>query len=236
MNKKYSISIIIPCLNEEQNLEKALLDLNKEFYHYPYNWEVIIINDGSRDNTSLIAKKYCKTFSNFSIINNPITLGLSKSFYKGIRSAKNDYVVFFPGDNEISARSLRINSEKIGKADILLSYPENPQQRIFYRSLISKLFILIINLLLNKNIKYYNASNIYRRKDLNKLNLMSDSFAYQILIFAQLIKKGKTYSEYGFKLNYRSNRNTPISFCSLYNVILDLVMLIKIRISKNYEK
>lgn len=236
MIKEKSISIIVPCLNEAQNLEKALLEINEEFSKSQNSWEVIVIDDGSTDNTFEIGEHLSKTFLNYSIVRNEVNLGLAKSFYKGVNLARNDYVVFFPGDNEISARSLRINAEKIGNADILICYPENPGTRVFHRAIISKLFIYFTNLILNQKIKYYNGSNIYRRSDIVRTKILSNSFAYQVLILSQLFKLGRVFEESPFKLNYSSKRNNPISIKNFFYVAVDLARVIKIRVSKNYEK
>ena len=51
------VSVIIPCYNSEKNIEQALISLEKQSYKY---FNVIIINDGSNDNTDYIIKNYIK--------------------------------------------------------------------------------------------------------------------------------------------------------------------------------
>ena len=67
MNKIYPlISVIIPAYNAEQFLDETLESVLSQTYE---NWECIIVNDGSTDNTEEIAKKWCEKDSRFRLTN-----------------------------------------------------------------------------------------------------------------------------------------------------------------------
>ena len=58
MKKKISkLSFVIPCYNEKNNLSKLISDLNRFALDQKVNYEILIIDDGSDDNSSLIVKK-----------------------------------------------------------------------------------------------------------------------------------------------------------------------------------
>jgi len=89
-NKKLlAVSIIIPCYNEESNLNRGVL---QQVYDYlskqKYSWQVIITNDASTDNSLLLVKKFVKNHQNFEVVNLPhggkpsaILGGLKKTKY-----------------------------------------------------------------------------------------------------------------------------------------------------------
>ena len=61
----YKISIIIPAFNEEKNIEKILQSAYTQTYK---DFEVIVVDDGSTDNTGIICKKYEENHTNFKYI------------------------------------------------------------------------------------------------------------------------------------------------------------------------
>ncbi len=89
------LSVVIPAYNEEINLKRGVLDSVYEYLKdKKFTWEVIISNDASKDNTSLIVEKYTKKYPNFRLINQPINLGKGGNVIAGISSAEGQYVLF----------------------------------------------------------------------------------------------------------------------------------------------
>ena len=95
MNKK--ISIIVPIYNMEQYLERCLLSLIHQDYQ---NLEIILINDGSTDNSINICNKY-KKIDNRIIVINKAHSGLSDTRNIGIKKATGDYIGFVDSDDYI---------------------------------------------------------------------------------------------------------------------------------------
>lgn len=93
-----SLSVIIPCYNEEANLKRGVLD---QVYRYlkqqSYQWELIIVNDGSTDNSLTLIKKLTKPYSKYRIVNLSHR-GKPWAVYRGIRAAKYEYVLFIDMD------------------------------------------------------------------------------------------------------------------------------------------
>lgn len=89
------ISLIIPCFNEEINIQKGVLDKIGNFTRDDARFgEVIIVDDGSTDNSNRIIKeKYLKKFSKFSLIEND-HLGKAMTVITGIKRAKGTLVMF----------------------------------------------------------------------------------------------------------------------------------------------
>lgn len=91
------ISIIIPVYNAEEFIEKCLDSIKNQTYK---NIEVIIINDGSTDNSENICREYCKNNENFRLISKK-NGGVSSARNIGLSEAKGDYIGFVDPDDWI---------------------------------------------------------------------------------------------------------------------------------------
>ncbi|QIY84248.1 glycosyltransferase [Chryseobacterium sp. NEB161] len=100
--KNQLISIIVPCYNQEQYLDDCLQSVIEQTYEH---WECIIINDGSTDNTSDVAKAWLDKDQRFIYIENK-NKGVAVSRNIGIQKAKGDWIQFLDGDDIILASKL----------------------------------------------------------------------------------------------------------------------------------
>lgn len=105
------ISIIIPAYNVEDYIEKCLLSVFNQNYK---DYEVIVINDGSTDNTLNIIKK----FKNIKLINQK-NKGLSMARNTGVKNSLGEYIFFLDSDDYISPHFLEDISKKINDEDII---------------------------------------------------------------------------------------------------------------------
>jgi len=92
---KYSISLVIPCYNEELNIQKGVLDKIGNYTQDDKRFsEILIVDDGSNDNTKkLIKDKYLDQFPKFKLIENQHQ-GKAFAVITGIMQAKGNYVMF----------------------------------------------------------------------------------------------------------------------------------------------
>jgi glycosyltransferase involved in cell wall biosynthesis len=101
MEKNKLISIVIPCYNEEGNIGKTLdglLDLIKD---HKYSFEIIAVNDGSKDKTWDVIKSYAGSHEEIKGINLMGNFGQSCAYMAGFDTAQGDYVITVSADLEI---------------------------------------------------------------------------------------------------------------------------------------
>lgn len=98
------ISIIVPCFNNERYIEKCLKSIVDQSYK---DFEVIIINDGSTDNSKTIIEKLIKKRQNFHLLNQK-NMGVSTARNKGLEFAKGKYVCFVDADDYIEKDYLKL--------------------------------------------------------------------------------------------------------------------------------
>lgn len=186
-----SVSIIIPGLNEAGNIGKAvavILDALNKIHVEDY--EILMINDGSSDNTGEVIDGLAMKNNKLKTLHNPVPRGLGYDFRVGVSLASKDYVGWFPGDNETLPETINSILEQIGKADIIIPYTVNPQVRSLYRRLLSSAYSSLFNSLFRLRLKYFNGPCFFRRDLLKTIVISTDGPAYMAEILIQLIKRG----------------------------------------------
>lgn len=96
------VSIIIPAYNVEREIEESIVSILEQTY---YNLEIIIINDGSIDNTFSIIKRYAASDSRIKVINQNNS-GQSVARNKGLNEATGKYIYFFDADDFLQKEAI----------------------------------------------------------------------------------------------------------------------------------
>lgn len=92
---KIKISIIVPCYNVEEYLEKCVESILLQTYE---NWELILVNDGSKDKTPVICDKYCKIDKRIKVIHKD-NGGLVSARNAGYEVATGEWLTYVDGDD-----------------------------------------------------------------------------------------------------------------------------------------
>lgn len=103
-----NFSLVIPLFNEEENIERVIEELCLELNKLIINYEIILIDDGSTDNTvSKVQKLLQKLNIDLQIIRNSINRGQSYSINKGIISSKYKSIVTLDGDGQNDPKDIK---------------------------------------------------------------------------------------------------------------------------------
>ena len=96
------LSVIIPAYNEADRLPITLIDVDKHLSQQEYDYEIIVVNDGSKDQTAEVVGKFANLINNLRIINNPDNRGKGAVVRQGMLAAKGNWRVFMDADNSTS--------------------------------------------------------------------------------------------------------------------------------------
>ncbi|MBI5235402.1 MAG: glycosyltransferase family 2 protein [Deltaproteobacteria bacterium] len=239
--RRLSISIIVPCLNEEKNLKgtiesiKSALKTTGVFSEH----EILIFNDGSTDKTGVVADEIKKTEKGVAVLHNPKNMGFGYNYTEGVRLASKEYIIMVPGDNEIPAQAIEKVFALAGKADLIIPYTANTQVRPASRRAISWLFVAIINALFGLRLRYYNGTCVIRSSLLKKCPLKTWGFAYMAAILVRLIKSGASYMETGVDIKPRetgkSKAFAPKNVVSVFKAVLGLFWDVRVKERRAYS-
>lgn len=104
---KYKFSIIIPCYNIEKYISKTLESVFNQTFK---DFEIILINDGSKNNTGEILDDYSKKYKRIKVVHKE-NEGVSEARNIGIRNATGEYIYFLDGDDLIESTLLERANE-----------------------------------------------------------------------------------------------------------------------------
>ena len=123
-NSNIEISILIPAFNESKNLDELINTIENNFINSKYNnkYEIIIINDGSTDDTTDTCKNIIKTKKNLKVINLKENYGKAHALDMGIQNAKGDIIATLDADLQYSPTNLIEMIEMIYKGDDIDDY------------------------------------------------------------------------------------------------------------------
>lgn len=232
-----TITVFIPAFNEAENIQGAVESALKAVHHCSIDYEIIILNACSTDRTGEIAEFISAENEKIKVVHRRVWSGLGANYMVAASHATKEFFVMFPGDNENSWQSLAMALEKIGESDIVIPYTKNTEVRAFHRRLISKAFVLFLNIIFNLKLRYYNGTAVYKTKVLQKLKINSQDFAYNAEILIKLIKSGYSYSEIGIEIK-------PTTKTAIFNInnvigvlktICRLIYDVKIKERKLYQ-
>lgn len=108
-------SFIVPVYNTSKYLKKCLDSLVKQTFK---DFEIIIVNDGSTDNSSNIISKYQDTYKNIKVINQK-NGGLSMARNNGVKEADGEYLIFIDSDDYVEKNLLKEVDKEIKDAEVL---------------------------------------------------------------------------------------------------------------------
>lgn len=142
MNRKVSeLSIFFPFWNEEQNVEKVVKDAIPLAEKVAKRWEIIMVDDGSSDQTFSICKKLVKEDPRLKIVSHKPNRGYGAALREGFENAKYDLIVFNDGDGQFDFSQVYKFLEKIDEADIVIGYRRKRRDHPFRHLLMTLLKI-----------------------------------------------------------------------------------------------
>ncbi len=96
---KIFLSVIIPAYNEEKRITNTLLDIDKYLSEQNYSYEIIVVNDGSSDNTAQVVNKFSELIKELRLIDNMKNHGKGWVVRQGMLKSKGQIRLFMDADN-----------------------------------------------------------------------------------------------------------------------------------------
>jgi len=144
------ISIVVPCYNEENNVNRFYDELKKvvEQLAYKYEYEIVLVNDGSKDKTEPIIKELRERDNNIKLISFSRNFGKEAAIYAGLNAATGEFVVLMDADLQHPPSIILEMVEEMenGSYDVVATKRKNRKGEPVIRSLFSKMFYKLIKL------------------------------------------------------------------------------------------
>lgn len=213
-----TVSVIVLAFNEEGNLSGAVETVRWVLEGRFPQCEIIIVNDGSRDNTGKMAEALAEKNPRIKAVHNPQNMGCAFTFRRGVQEATCEYVWLIPGDSEITAGSMEAIAKHIGTVDIVIPFVTNFHTRPLSRRIISWGYTTLLNVLFLKRIRYYNGPCVIRRELIEIApTFKSRDFTFMAPILLSLIRRKHSFVQVGIELQPR--RYGKPSFRSVQSIL-----------------
>lgn len=189
---KPSLSIFITAYNEADILPQTLAHTLEALQGVISDYEIVIVNDASRDETGKIADKLVRLNPKIRVIHNVRNLNQGRCYQKSIMLAKKEYHCLLPGDDMLRVDSLKELFNSVGKADMSLIAINNQEIRHPIRRFISRFFMKILRFVSGERLSYFNGPAIIKTSLLKNIET-SNTFMFLADSVIKLLLRGASY-------------------------------------------
>lgn len=148
------LSVFLPAYNEEKHVKETTIKVKKVLSKVASKWEILIINDGSKDKTKDISQKLQTSDKRIKLINHEINRGYGAALKSGLYNSRYNWIAFIDIDGQFDFAEINrlIEKEKESKADLVIGYYKK-RAVPFYRKLNTFLWQVVVNILFGLNVR-----------------------------------------------------------------------------------
>ena len=190
-----SISAVLPAYNEQENLRAVTEGLRAALAAVCERFEIIIVDDGSTDETPALADALARDWPEVRVIHHRPNRGYGAALRSGFTSARMPLVFYTDSDGQFDPREIGLLVDRIGEADVVTGYRadrQDPWRRKFF----SWGFKKFIGLVFGVHVRDCDcAFKLYRREVFGEVAIASDAFFVDAEVLAKANVLGYTIDE-----------------------------------------
>jgi glycosyltransferase involved in cell wall biosynthesis len=210
MTNSSSFSIIVPAYNEQDGIRESVSEIYKVFSKLGHPFEIIIVNDGSTDDTAGAIAALSAEFVNVQTVTLQKNYGKGYAIREGAAQAGGDYVVFMDADLDIHPRQMDRILELLKRkgCDVAIGSKRHPESVIDYplsRRIISNIYFWITSLFFGLNVRDTQAGlKIYKKAVLKAIlpRLVVKKFAFDLEMLAAAHRLGFGIREFPITVTF----------------------------------
>ena len=216
------ISAVIPVYNEEDSIPLLAERLEAMFQALGTSYEVILVNDGSRDHSAEKIKEIIKQYPYFRALHFRRNFGQTAALDAGFKHAKGTYVVALDADLQNDPDDIPSMLEKARSGvDVVKGWRKDRKDRWLTRVLPSKIANRIIGWVTGLKLNDYGCTlTLFKREVLQEINLYGEMHRF-IPVFAQSV--GASIQEVPVKHHPRKHGESKYNLTRTFRVLLDLI-------------
>jgi glycosyltransferase involved in cell wall biosynthesis len=223
------LSIVVPLHDEEESVEPLAAAIAEAMHGWRDDWELILVDDGSRDRTLELAAALPSAEPRIRVIGLSRNYGQSKAMQAGFDHARGDVVVSLDGDLQNDPRDIPLLVSKLDEGyDLVAGYRQRRQDRLLTRRVPSFVANRLIRWLTGVPIRDNGCSlKAYRRSVLERVRLYSDMHRFIPAIAVSVA--GATIAEIPVRHHARKYGTSKYGISRITKVLADLLTITMIR-------
>ena len=195
--KGISISVFLPCFNEQDNVGPLVNKIINVLESIEADFEVIIVNDGSRDSTSEVAEKIACSDGRVKVVNHKTNLGYGSALRSGFKSSTKHLVFFTDGDGQFDISEVVPLLNLMREYDVVTCYRINRQDN-FMRRLNGFFWTSLVCFLFRIKIRDIDcAFKLFKRSIFDNIELESTGALIDTEILVRAHRKGYKITQTG---------------------------------------
>lgn len=192
-----SVSVTFPCYNEENNIERTTLSAIRTFDRVADDYEIIIVNDGSKDKTGEIADRLVREHDPVRVIHHPTNLGYGGALKTGLFAGTKPWVFYTDGDGQFDFDEIDKLLPLLEDYDIVSAYRLNRKDP-FLRKVNAFGWTTLVNLVFGMRIRDIDgAFKIYPKALFDEIEVKSNSALVDAEVLARATRLGYTIGQVG---------------------------------------
>ena len=244
-NFKGKISVIIPAYNESNNISKTIEETIKVFEEVENKYEIIVVDDGSEDNTFLEAKKAIGDNEHLKVIRcSETNRGKGFAIKSGFKYVSGDLVVFMDADLDLHPEQIRILFKHLKKrdADVVIGSKRHPDSEVdypWYRKILSDVYYFLILILFNLPVRDTQTGlKMFKFKPLKEAfgKILVKRFAFDLELLLIIHKLGYKIVDAPVKLVFKPKKFRSVGLKAILEVLWDTIAIFYRLYILNYYK
>lgn len=206
----YFLSVVLPAYNEEECIEKAVRDTAAFVSQAFRDYEIVVVNDGSRDRTAELVQALSNQDPRVRLVSHPVNRGYGAALTTGFRSARGELVFFTDADNQFDVRELRDTVPLLDRADAVFGYRVYRYDSVV-RCMLSWVYNRLVRILFRVKVRDVDASfKLFTRKVVDSLHLETTDFFIDTEMVARTARNGFRIVEQGVRHYPRTAGHTTV--------------------------
>lgn len=182
------VSIIMPAYNEGEHIFKNIRETQRVFDNIGCDYEIIVVNDGSNDNTLSEAHRAANGYHHVVIRTHRKNYGKGRTIKMGCRFVKGDLVLFLDADLDLHPGQIRILFDimRLKEADVVIGSKRHPDSQVDYpwhRRIISAVYYFLVKILFGLPVRDTQTGlKLFKSEVIKKVfpRLLVKSYAYDL--------------------------------------------------------
>src|SRR6266516_6458857 len=190
-----SLSVILPAFNEEANIRAVVEDAYRNIPKFAPIFEIIVVNDGSKDRTGEICDRLAEEFSDVRVVHHVRNRGYGAALKSGIERARYDLIFFTDADGQFDLKEVAALLKQADAYDIVAGYRARRQDPP-HRLLFAWGWNILVRIVLGVRIRDIDcAFKAFNRYVFDSIQIQSVGAMVNTEIFAQAARFGMTVKQ-----------------------------------------
>lgn len=227
-NRISALSVVVPVLNEEESLPRLLDTLTRVLSGLPYAYEIILVNDGSTDNSLPVMRAFGATHREVKVVDFRRNYGQTAALMAGIDHATNDVVVMIDADLQNDPADIPRLLAKLDEGyDVVSGWRKDRKDAQVRRNWVSRVANRLISRVSGVKLNDYGCTlKAYRRNVVSGILLYGEMHRF-IPIYAQW--QGARITELSVTHHAREFGASKYGLERIFKVVLDLLVVVFLR-------